>query len=239
MEDFPFTAADIGVVAIVLVSGLLAFARGFVKEMLSVGAWIGAAVVTIYAYPYVEPYMASLISIEIAAKAATAGVVFLITLIVLSTITHWIAGHIRQSHFSAFDRTLGFVFGVVRGAVVVCLAWLLVAWAYDPDRRPEWIEEAQTLPLVQQGANFLVGLVPEDYWERGTAALDDADREAREAISDVAKDAADSQIDAATGTTPEAAPTEGEPAEGEGAEPAAGYDDIQRQEIEDLIETNE
>ncbi len=137
MENWPVNPTDLGVVTIILISGLLALVRGFVKEMLSVGAWVGAAIAALYAFPYVQPYARDLISIPFAADASAAISVFLVTLIILSALTHWIARHVRQSHFSRVDRLLGLVFGVVRGAVVICLLWLLVDWAVEPAKQPK------------------------------------------------------------------------------------------------------
>ncbi len=182
MENLPLTTLDIGVAAVIVISGLLAMIRGFVKEMLSIGAWVGAAVAALYAFPHVKPFARELISVEIAADL-TAGIgVFVLTLIVLSGLTHWIASHVRQSHFSKFDRALGFIFGLARGAVVVCLLWLLVDWAIEPEKQPTWITEARSFPLIKKGAAQLSILVPEEVRSRVGAQVEEAGQAAREAV---------------------------------------------------------
>ena len=239
MSEFNINPTDIGVAILILVSGLLAFSRGFVKELLSVAAWVGAVVVAIYAFPEVQPYTQDLIAIPIAADATAIGSVFIVALIVFSAITHWIAAHVRDSHFSALDRTLGFLFGLVRGALVVCLLWLLVDWATEPEDRPPWLTEAQSLPLIQRGADLILDLVPERFKEQGAEAIDEAGEAAREAV----EDSVTNEMDRITSPPPQAdTETEGAPepgSEAQDAPPAPGYDEVDRQQLDDLIQKNE
>ncbi len=60
-------------------------------------------------------------------------------LIVLSIITHLIARRVRRSHLGALDRSLGMVFGLLRGAILVCVAWLALAWTVPRDDYPTWL----------------------------------------------------------------------------------------------------
>jgi membrane protein required for colicin V production len=199
MENLPLNALDIGVAVVILLSGLLALVRGFVKEMLSIGAWVGAALAALYAFPHVQPFARDLISVQIAADV-TAGVsVFVVTLIILSGLTHWIASHVRQSHFSKFDRGLGFFFGLLRGAVVVCLLWLLVNWAIEPSKQPPWITEARSLPMIKSGAEILTALVPEDVRSGFEAQVEEAGKDLREAV----ESERDRRLDEVTTPTPD------------------------------------
>ena len=182
MENLSLNAQDIGVAVVIVLSGLLALVRGFVKEMLTFAAWIGAAVATYYALQYVKPFARQLISVKIAADVTAGVVVFIVALIILTGITHWIASHVRQSHFSMLDRTLGFFFGLLRGAVVICLLWLLVDRVSVPSDQPPWITEARSLPLIKGGADMLAALVPEDVRSRVEARFKEAGATAREAI---------------------------------------------------------
>src|SRR6185312_9196932 len=103
---------DIVVVVFILISALWAFARGFVREILGVGAWLGAALVTLYLFNPVRLYLRSVISVDIAADIAAGVGLFLITLILLSMLSHAISRLVRGSMLSPLDRSLGFVFGL-------------------------------------------------------------------------------------------------------------------------------
>lgn len=162
MESSGFGVLDIVLLGVVLLSGLLALFRGFVHEVLSFGAWVGAALVALYSFPYLQPYARELISIQIIADVGAGAVAFLVALIVFSLIAKLVAHAVQGSSLSALDRTLGLVFGLVRGAVLISLAWLIFAWLVPEPQQPPWVTQAKSLPLVKQGAAMLQSLVPEE-----------------------------------------------------------------------------
>ena len=175
---------DIVVIAIVALSGLFAFARGFVKEALSVGAWAGAGLATLYSYAGVLPYVERILPKGMVAGVATGGIVFLVVLIMLSLLTSAIARRVKASSLSALDRTLGLLFGLVRGVIVVCLGYIAMTWALPEASRPDWVKQARTVPLLSSGANALRSFVPPALRERADTAATRAQRnleQAREA----------------------------------------------------------
>jgi len=161
MESTSINPTDIAVIVILLLSALLAFARGLVREVLSVGAWVGAAFATLYMFPHVLPMVQGFVAKDLIAKAVTGIGIFVTVLILLSIISHQLSKGVRQSALSAVDRSLGFVFGIVRGAVIVCLAYLSLAWVFPPAEQPKWLRDARTMPVIQSGAEKLRSLVPD------------------------------------------------------------------------------
>ena len=172
--------ADLIVVAIVLLSALFAFVRGFIREVLGVAAWIGAAAVTLYGFNTVRGYFREFISIATVADIAAGAVLFLVSLVLLSMVSHAISSRVRTSGLGALDRTLGFLFGLARGAVLVCIIFAGIAWA-KPDL-PPWIEKARTRPLLERGAHELAMLLPREARERGAAAADRAKADGERAL---------------------------------------------------------
>ncbi|MGA7100934.1 MAG: CvpA family protein, partial [Pseudolabrys sp.] len=83
----PITLLDIILLLVMLVSGLLAMIRGFMREILSIGAWGVAALVTLYSYPRVLPLAKQYFTSDSVAAAVSAGGVFLATLLIVSIIT--------------------------------------------------------------------------------------------------------------------------------------------------------
>ena len=83
----PITWLDILLLGVMLVSGLLAMIRGFMREILSITAWAAAAVATLLAYPRLLPLAKANISSDIVATGAVIGGVFLVTLLIVSIIT--------------------------------------------------------------------------------------------------------------------------------------------------------
>ena len=152
---------DIGVVAVIVLSAVFAFARGFVREAFSVIAWVGAAAITLYgfgwAYDRLDPYIRNPLLSQVVAGFG----LFVVSLIVLTMATGILARMVTATAFSPIDRTLGFVFGLVRGVFLVCLAYLLVAMALPPTDWPPWLRDAKSGPYLSEGADLLKGFLPE------------------------------------------------------------------------------
>jgi len=171
MENLPFTAADAIVVLVILLSGILAFLRGFVHEVLAVASWIGAAFATLYGFPRLQPLTQKIIAVPLLADVTTGVVIFLVVLIVLSLVTRMAAGLVRNLGLGPLDRTLGLIFGLLRGFLLVCLAWLAFVWFVPlKEDRPDWIQEARSKPALVWGSGMLLDLIPEGLLEEGESA---------------------------------------------------------------------
>ena len=182
MTDLPFHIADGIIVAVLVVSGLLAYFRGFVKEILSVAGWIGAALVALYGFPYAQPFARELIGHDLGADVATGAGLFVVTLMVLTVISHSIARGVRESSVGGLDKSLGFVFGLLRGAVLVCLIYIGASWFWTEEQLPDFVTQARAMPLVRGGADLLLTLVPEETRRKTEAATGSAKRKAESAL---------------------------------------------------------
>jgi len=167
--------ADLVVIGIILLAGLTAFSQGFVRVVLALLGWMGAAFATLYGFRFVQPYAQKWISAGFLADATAALGIFLVTLIVLTILSHAIGRRVRDSGLSALDRSVGLVFGFALGAVLVSVAYLGVAWTIDlpeaTDKQPKWIQEARSRPLVKWGAENLQRLAPAEWAGRPRQCL--------------------------------------------------------------------
>jgi membrane protein required for colicin V production len=157
------TWVDGAAIGVVVLSALFSLVRGFVREVLGVGAWIGAALGALSGYKYVEPYVASVVSAKNFVVPVSAAIVFVAVLIVLSILSAWIGGLVRDSALSSLDRSLGIVFGVVRGGIIVCLAYIGLSLFLVPAEWPAPVTNARFLPDAHAGAVMLVSLLPPEY----------------------------------------------------------------------------
>ena len=178
MDNLPVNITDIAVIVVVLASAFLAYARGFVHEVLSVAGWIGAGFITVYAFPLVQPYARELVPIELAADLAAGVVVFVVSLAILSILTRAISKRVQDSALNALDRSLGFLFGMARGAVLVCLIYVAVEWMMPVADQPSWLRSARTMPLIETGADMLRSLIPAE----AAATADSAAQETNKLI---------------------------------------------------------
>ena len=161
MDGLPVNSADLMVIAVVLISGVFAFVRGLVHEILALGAWIGAGLATYFGIDHVIPVARDLTEVQPVADVGAGAVLFLVVLIALSILSRLLVKQIRQSSLGALDRSLGLLFGLARGALIIAVTWLTAAWAFQEEPIPGWIAEARTLPLAQAGARALYDVLPE------------------------------------------------------------------------------
>lgn len=158
----PITLLDGLLLVIMLVSAVLAMIRGFVREVLSIVSWVAAAIAAFLLYERLMPYTQQYISQDLVAMGVSAAVVFLVTLIVVSYITMRISDFILDSRIGALDRTLGFVFGAVRGLLLVVVAMMFFNWFVQPEQQPKWVQSAKSLPILLSVGERLVSILPED-----------------------------------------------------------------------------
>jgi membrane protein required for colicin V production len=158
----PITLLDIIVLAVLLLSGLLAMIRGFVREVLSITAWGAAALTTLYAYQKLLPTAKTYIASDTLATIAVVAGIFIVTLIVVSIITVRISDMILDSRIGALDRTLGFLFGLARGLLIMVVAFLFFAWLVPEKQQPDWVRGAKSRVVLQGTGNWLMSLLPDD-----------------------------------------------------------------------------
>jgi membrane protein required for colicin V production len=158
----PITLLDIILLVVMLVSALLAMVRGFMREVLSIASWAAAAILTLYAFPKLKPVALQYVSNDLAASAIVIVGVFLGTLLVVSVITIKISDMILDSRVGALDRTLGFLFGLARGLVIVVVAFLFFAWLVPEKSWPEWVRSAKSRVVLQSTGQALMSMLPDD-----------------------------------------------------------------------------
>jgi membrane protein required for colicin V production len=160
------TWADLMVFGLLGVSGLLAFVRGLVREVLGIGAWVGAVAGGMAGLPFMRDLVRRWITSPAWVDPASFFVVFVLLLIILTLAARAIGSVVRSSALGGVDRTLGLVFGLARGAVVIMIAYILAGIALPIDQWPDAVLQARTLQPTYQGAKWFRDQLPEDYRPR-------------------------------------------------------------------------
>ncbi len=182
MSDFPINVTDLLILAVILISGFIAFSRGFIREVLSIAGWIGAAFAGVYGYPQLVPQILSLVPDPVMASWISGASIGVVTVIVLSLLGHHLAKMLRLDGLTAIDRSLGFLFGLVRGAVLVSLVFLALQWMVDKRDYPGWLNDAKSLPIATMGANLLARLLPDNLRPNISAVDAEAKRVIRKQV---------------------------------------------------------
>jgi len=222
----PFSLLDIGLIAVMLVSGILAMVRGFMREVLSIAAWVIAALVTLYGYAKAVPYAKQFISNDLIATGVAVAVLFLGTLLVVSLFTVKVSDLVLDSRVGALDRSLGFLFGLARGLVIMVVAFLFFVWLVPTKSLPEWVKNARSRPVLQGTGDWLLSLLPDDP---ETAILKRL-RKPKEGDDS-------SPPDAAPATPGQRSDRDAAPARVANGDPGSGYKRNDRQGFEQLLES--
>lgn len=151
---------DFLMLAVLAVSALLAFMRGFVREVLGLGSWVGAIFVAIWALPRARPQFQAWLGDSPWADVAAFAAIFLVTLFVLMIVCGWIGALVRGSAAGGIDRTLGLVFGLARGAALIVIAYIIAGMVVQPDRWPEPVLQARLVWPAYRGAQWVVERLP-------------------------------------------------------------------------------
>jgi len=221
---------DLAVIGVVVLSAVFAFARGFVREALSIVAWVGAAVITLDGFNWVYAQIDPKVHNPLLSQVIAGFGLFVGSLIVLTILTALIARSVRGSGLSPIDRTLGFIFGAARGILVLCVAFLaLDLMLPQPADRPEWVREARSTPILHEGAETLRNLLPEGWKVKAVSVTEEAIR----TVDPKAAAAADAEKAMRALSTP-AAPAAAKP-DSAPAEPAYRAGD--KRELDRLIGT--
>lgn len=159
----PITLLDGILLVIMLISALLAMIRGFVREVLSILAWVAAAVAAFAFHDDLLPFVQEHIAQKQIALAAAAGGIFLVTLMVVSFITMRISDFVLDSRIGPLDRTLGFLFGAARGLLLVVVGLMFFNWFIPEETaQPGWVTGAKSRPVMMAIGQRLLAALPED-----------------------------------------------------------------------------
>ncbi|NNF16159.1 MAG: CvpA family protein [Gammaproteobacteria bacterium] len=154
---------DYLIIAVIVVSMLVGFFRGFFPELVSIGTWILAIFAAWHFNGLVEPYLQGKLGSVVAELWASRLIIFVVTLILGGLVGQLISLIIDKTGLSGTDRMLGLVFGFARGAVifgVLVIVGQLLGFTKEP-----WWPESRMIPIGERIAETLRVMVPENVSE--------------------------------------------------------------------------
>lgn len=184
----PITLLDGILLVIMLVSAFLAMIRGFSREVLSILSWVAAAVAAVLFFRALSPFVMDMIGARISNNQlvadAIAGIaIFLLVLIVVSYLTMLLADMIIDSRVGALDRTLGFIFGAVRGFLLVTVLLMGFLWLAN-EQEPEWVANAKSKPMIEAVGTGIRDALPENLDQLVREKLGQGEDEPKEGEQD-------------------------------------------------------
>jgi membrane protein required for colicin V production len=167
METLGLTAFDAIGLAIIILSAVMAFARGLIREVFSIVAFFAAMFAALYGHRYVAPLLEGAVGNVLFATLFAGFLIFLVVFVGITILTSILAKAAHSSgEIGALDRGVGLLFGAARGILIVALFVVLVRAVTGPAETtpqaatPTWLTEARTYPFFSRTARVLESLAP-------------------------------------------------------------------------------
>jgi membrane protein required for colicin V production len=152
---------DAVVFAIIGLSALLSFYRGFVREFFSLSAWIGALVITLYVFPHAQKFLNGQMDNKLLVDLTSSVGTYLTSLLTLMILTSLLMKFLKPGkEIGMLDNLFGLVFGLLRGIFIIALGFLAVSVAFDEKGYPDYIQHSVSRPYVEKASKILVSIAP-------------------------------------------------------------------------------
>ncbi|SFF94078.1 membrane protein required for colicin V production [Novosphingobium sp. CF614] len=159
------TGFDIAVLLLVGLGAITGFLRGFVQEILTLGAWIFAIFAIRLLHTPLTDWLEPHVGTGSGAAVLAFALLLLVPFLAVKLVARWAGSQSRSSVLGPIDRVLGFGFGAVKGTIIIVLGFSVLVLGYDTiwgiGGRPDWITQARTYPFVNASSEALVQLISE------------------------------------------------------------------------------
>ena len=186
---------DFATITVLVISGVLATLRGLTREIMGLAGWPISIVAARLTAPYLEPLLIDMITVEGISSALAWGIPFIVVVVLWFAFSSVVSPGLSKAGLGGLDRWLGFLFGLIRGFVIVLVIYIgAVIAAEGEDRLPGLVTDAQIIPALRESAHLTSGMLPPDMGARITDNLPDAApvteelQEAGEAIGETVED---------------------------------------------------
>lgn len=150
---FDLTVLDYVYIGVVLASTIWATIRGGVYETVATMSWVVAAVAARFASPWLDKLLQSWFNLSdstVGTLVASYFVVFFAVLLLFGFLNQKLRDKIQDSIMNITDKTLGVIFGIIRGVVVMGGVYWGALWYYsDMPFLPQWLAQARMRPIMQ------------------------------------------------------------------------------------------
>lgn len=169
---------DIIALVVMLASVVIAILRGFIRELLTIFGMFGGAVAAFVGGPMLSPYMRGWLGVvegaeeppalfgilpySILAEILAYGLIFIVFVIFLSVLSHFLAESVRNLGLGAVDRTLGMVFGIIRGVLFLGLLYLPIYKLVSAEQMKDWpfLETSKSRVYLEMTSRWIDGFIP-------------------------------------------------------------------------------
>jgi membrane protein required for colicin V production len=178
------TVLDFLVMFCVLGFGVLGLLHGFVRECLSFFSWGAGFLVARLLQPLLAPLVESLVRFSFGVPLLSFALGFALGYFGLRIFAVQLNAAMEKMGLGGANTTLGLVFGGAKGVLLASVAFWIMAllvdfWDGPHVKRPQWMRDSITYPLLKSSSNLLVGIVQS---RQNRASIDDASESAENLV---------------------------------------------------------
>lgn len=144
---------DYVILAVIAVSGVLGFVRGFIKELMSLVAFIAAFFAALWWGPEAATWLIALIDNSLLRSAVAYVVMFILSLLAVGLLNMLLSALIERTGLSPADHGLGAVFGLVRGGLIITVLVIIAGYTQLPSE-PWWRDSH----LAKKAIDLVIGM---------------------------------------------------------------------------------
>tara|TARA_B100000927_G_scaffold54870_1_gene41803 strand:- start:331 stop:882 length:552 start_codon:yes stop_codon:yes gene_type:complete len=152
---------DITIILTMLVSGVLALTQGFIREILSLIGWVISFISVILFMPEAGKYLRPFFESKALSDLITISIIFITTLLAWRLLSLFIGKLFKFTSIGYIDRTLGFLFGVLRIYILASIMFGVFIQKIDQENRPSYIQSSYLTKVIEGSNNFLFSNFPE------------------------------------------------------------------------------
>ena len=182
-----FTALDYIVIAILTLSTIFAFARGFIGSFLSLVGWAASIYLAYALYPQIKPYLDEKFSNHLLVLVSGHTVLLIGFLVLFGVFNMFATTAVTSMTKGIIDRSLGAAFGFVRGAMIVSFVYFIFittlatfqgAESLDDQEKnaPNWVKKAKTYTMLKSGKEAVNNFIPDSFYKRMQEAYEDVSK---------------------------------------------------------------
>jgi membrane protein required for colicin V production len=177
-----------GIVAIILlISAVIAFLRGFIREILTILGIVGGIMAAYFGGPFFSPYVKGWLGVvegeepqklfdvvpyDLLGDVLAYASLLMIFVVIFSVISHFISEFAKTVGLGAIDRTLGVVFGLVRGILLLGLLYLPFYYLANDEQKSDWFADSKSHFYVETTSSWIAGFIPQDVEESAQEGME-------------------------------------------------------------------
>jgi membrane protein required for colicin V production len=153
---------DLIFLGVLVLSAFMGIVRGITKEILSLLSWVGAVAMSYLLFPVTQHFARTQISNPMLADGVTIFAIFIIFLVVLTLVSHFLTSRVRASALSGVDRSLGVAYGLLRGCALLFIFELVISCMWLRPDHPELIKQSRFINFMYKGSDTFYVILPRE-----------------------------------------------------------------------------